>query len=88
MQPHAQSSHDQSPHALGMVMKQSCYQLEKDKPLSVVPCADLKALLAVGQNDYWQEIETVTPDELAAWVQPQDLHPLMVGYFYRRGWFD
>lgn len=59
-------------------MKQTCYRLEKDEYLAVIPCADLPAQLAEGKVDYWQEIETVTPDELAEWLKPQDLHPLMV----------
>jgi magnesium transporter len=59
-------------------MKQTCYRLEKEKYLSVIPCADLPAQPAEGDGDYWQEIETVTPDELAEWIKPQALHPLMV----------
>ena len=59
-------------------MKQTCYRIEKDKYPAVIPCAGLADLLAKGENDYWQEIEAATSDELAAWIQPQDLHPLMV----------
>ena len=59
-------------------MKQTCYQLEEDKYLSVIPCADLPAQPVEGEGNYWQEIETATPDELAEWLKPQGLHPLMV----------
>ncbi len=52
--------------------------MKKDDYLSVIPCASLAAQLAVGESDYWQEIEAVTPDELAAWIQDQALHPLVV----------
>ncbi len=59
-------------------MKQTRYRLEKDKYLSVSPCAGLPAQLAEGEADYWQEIETAVPDELAAWINTQAVHPLMV----------
>ena len=59
-------------------MKQTCYRLEKEKYLSVIPCADLPAQPTEGDGDYWQEIETASPDELAEWIKPLELHPLMV----------
>jgi magnesium transporter len=59
-------------------MKQTCYRLEKDKYLSLIPCAGLAAHLAEGEEDYWQEIETVSSDELASWTKTLELHPLMV----------
>ena len=59
-------------------MKQTRYRLEKDKYQSVSPCAGLPAQLAEGEADYWQEIETAVPDELAAWINTQAVHPLMV----------
>ncbi len=59
-------------------MKQTCYRLEKGEYLSVIPCADLPAKPAEGGRDYWQEIETATQDELAEWLKPQALDPLMV----------
>jgi magnesium transporter len=59
-------------------MKQTCYRLEKDKYLAVIPCANLPAQPAEGDGNYWQTIETATPDELGAWLEPQALHPLMV----------
>jgi magnesium transporter len=60
------------------MMKQTCYRLEKSKYLTVIPCADLPAVLAEGDGDYWQEIEAASPDELAEWIKPLALHPLMV----------
>lgn len=59
-------------------MKQACYHIEKENFLTAVPCADLADLLAEGEGDYWQEVETATPEELAALVTALGLHPLMV----------
>jgi len=59
-------------------MKQICYRIEKDEYLAVIPCAGLADLLTVGEADYWQDIETATPDELASWIKSADLHPLIV----------
>ena len=60
------------------MMKQTCYRLENGKLLAVIPCADLPAQLAEGGGDYWREIEAASPDELAEWIKPLALHPLMV----------
>ena len=59
-------------------MKQTCYRLKKEDYLAVIPCADLATQLTVGEADYWQDIETATPDELASWIRSMGLHPLMV----------
>ncbi len=58
-------------------MKQTCYQIEKDEPVRVIPCADLAALLAAGENEYWREIATATSEELASLFKAQPAHPLM-----------
>jgi len=59
-------------------MIQTCYRLKKDEYLSSIPCDSLAAQPAEGEGDYWQEIEATTPDELASWIKPYTLHPLMV----------
>ena len=58
-------------------MKQTCYRIEKDKNLSVISCDTIPAQLTESEVGYWQEIETVTPDELTAWLKSQTLHPLL-----------
>jgi magnesium transporter len=58
-------------------MKQTCYRIEKDKNLSIISCDTIPAQLAESDVGYWQEVETVTPDELTAWLKSQTLHPLM-----------
>jgi hypothetical protein len=65
------------------MMKQTCYRLEKGKYLTVIPCADLPA---EGDGDYWQEIETASPDERAIWIKSLSLHSLKELYLYREGW--
>jgi magnesium transporter len=66
------------------MMKQICYPLKEDEYLSAIPCATVPADPTVpadqseGATDYWQEIESATQDELASWIQPLGLHPLMV----------
>jgi Mg2+ and Co2+ transporter CorA len=59
-------------------MIQTCYRLKKDAYLTSIPCDSLLALPAEGEDDYWLEIEAVTPDELASIIKPYALHPLMV----------
>ena len=59
-------------------MKQTCFLIEKDKYIAVISCDSLADLLAEGNAEYWQEIKSTTPDELASWTESQGLHPLMV----------
>jgi len=59
-------------------MEQTCFLLEKDAYLSPIPCESLPAQPAVGKDDYWLEISTATPDELASRIKPYALHPLLV----------
>ena len=59
-------------------MKQACYRIEKENYLTAVPCDGLADLLAQGEADYWQAVESAVPEELNALVATLGLHPLMV----------
>ncbi len=59
-------------------MKQACYRIEKENFLTAVPCDDLTDRLAQGEADYWEAVESATPDEMAGLVELLGLHPLMV----------
>jgi len=59
-------------------MKHTCFRIDKDDYLAVIPCADLVDLLAEDEFDYWLEIESATSDELTSLVGTQVQHPFMM----------
>lgn len=58
-------------------MIKTCYRLEEKGVIAPIPCHQVPAPLSQERTDHWIEIESATSEELAAFLEPYALHPLL-----------